>query len=75
MLSGFSANISQVNLSYALPAKWIKHIGLANARFFGQCTNVLSLYNPYPEDYRTQAAGSNVYPLLRTITFGLNAGF
>jgi TonB-linked SusC/RagA family outer membrane protein len=75
MLSGFNANISQVNLSYSVPAKWIKHIGLANARLFGQCTNVLSLYNPYPEDYRTQAAGSNVYPLLRTITFGLNAGF
>jgi TonB-linked SusC/RagA family outer membrane protein len=75
MISSFSANISQVNLSYSLPVKWIKNVGLANARLFAQCSNVLSLYNPYPLDYRTPGAATNVYPLLRTITIGLNAGF
>jgi TonB-linked SusC/RagA family outer membrane protein len=73
MLSSFSANISQVNLSYGMPVKWVKHVGLASARLFAQCTNVVSLYNPFPEDYRVSA--TNAYPLLRTITVGLNAGF
>ncbi len=74
-ISSFSWNISQVNLSYSLPARWIKHVGLANARLFGQCTNALSLYNPYPEGYRAAGSPTNAYPQLRTITFGLNAGF
>jgi len=75
MVSAFSWNIQQANLSYALPTKWIKHVGLASARLFGQCTNVLSLYNPYPDHYRTDATGLEAYPQLRTFTFGINAGF
>jgi len=74
-ISSFSWNISQANLSYALPARWIKHVGLASARLFGQCTNVAYLFNPYPEDYRAPGSAVNVYPQLRTFTIGLNAGF
>lgn len=74
-INSFSWDISQANLSYALPAVWIKHIGLANARLFAQCTNVLSLVNPYPEQYRAANSPVNAYPQLRTITLGLNAGF
>jgi len=74
-VSDFSWNISQANLSYAVPVTWVKTIGLANARIFGQCTNVLSLFNPYPDSYRTAAVGVLSYPELRTFTVGLNAGF
>ncbi|WP_158995826.1 SusC/RagA family TonB-linked outer membrane protein [Mucilaginibacter sp. L196] len=74
-VNSFNWNISQANLAYSLPVTWIKHVGLANARLFVQCTNVLSLYNPYPESYRAQASAAEGYPELRTITLGLNAGF
>jgi len=74
-VNSFNWNIQQANLSWTLPTKWIKVVGLANARIFGQCTNVLSLYNPYPDQYRTQQVGIDNYPLLRTFTFGINAGF
>lgn len=74
-INSFSWNISQANLSYTLPVKWIRHVGLANARLFTQCTNVLSLVNPYPEQYRAANSPVNAYPELRTITVGLNAGF
>ncbi len=74
-VNSFNWNIQQANLSWALPTRWIKVVGLASARLFGQCTNVLSLYNPYPDHYRTDQVGIENYPLLRTFTFGLNAGF
>jgi TonB-linked SusC/RagA family outer membrane protein len=74
-VNSFNWNIQQANMSWTLPQKWIKIVGLANARIFGQCTNVLSLYNPYPDQYRTTQVNIENYPLLRTFTFGLNAGF
>lgn len=74
-INSFSWNISQANLSYALPVNWIKHVGLANARLFVQCTNVLNLVNPYPGHYRAADSPVNSYPELRTVTLGLNAGF
>jgi len=74
-INSFQWNISQANLAYSLPTKWIKHVGLANARFFVQCSNVAYLVNPYPESYRAPGSAPNVYPELRTITLGLNAGF
>jgi TonB-linked SusC/RagA family outer membrane protein len=75
MISSFNANISQARLDYAVPVKWIKTVGLASARLFLQCSNVWSLYNPYPEDYRQTNSPLNAYPELRTITVGLSAGF
>ena len=74
-INSFSWNISQANLSYAIPANWVKHIGLASARLFAQCTNVAYLVNPYPESYRAPGSAVNVYPQERTITLGINAGF
>ena len=73
MVSGFNANISQARLDYSVPVRWIKYVGLASARLFVQCSNVLSLYNPYPYHYKVSA--TNAYPELRTISLGLNASF
>jgi len=75
MYSGFTWNISQINLGYSLPVNLIKHVGLANARLFVQCSNALNLINPYPEHYRALGSSTAVYPALRTISVGLNAGF
>lgn len=74
-INSFSWNISQANLAYSLPVNWIKHVGLSSARLFSQCTNVLYLVNPYPQSFRAPSSATNVYPTLRTITFGLNASF
>ncbi len=74
-VSAFNWNISQANFSYTLPAKWSKVIGVASARLYAQCSNVYSLFNPYPDNYRYPGSGIENYPTLRTISLGLNAGF
>lgn len=75
MVNGFNANISQVRLDYSVPVRLIKYVGLASARLFVQCTNLVSLHNPYPEDYRAASSPLSAYPQLRTYTVGLSAGF
>ncbi|MFI5157774.1 MAG: SusC/RagA family TonB-linked outer membrane protein [Sphingobacteriales bacterium] len=74
-VSSFNWNISQANLSYTIPAKWSKVIGVASARIYAQCSNVYSLFNPYPDNYRYPGSGVENYPTLRTFSIGLNAGF
>jgi len=74
-VSSFTANIQNANLSYTLPSRWIKVIGLASARLYGVCTNVLSLYNPYPDHYKVGTGSIYTYPTLRTVSIGLNASF
>jgi TonB-linked SusC/RagA family outer membrane protein len=74
-ISSFSANIQMANLSYTLPAKLTKVVGVASARLYAVCTNVLTLFNPYPDNYRDPATGFLNYPNLRTISLGLNVGF
>jgi TonB-linked SusC/RagA family outer membrane protein len=74
-VSSFNWNISQANLSYTLPVRWSKVIGVASARLYAQCSNVYSLFNPYPDNYRYPGSGIENYPTLRTFSIGLNAGF
>jgi TonB-linked SusC/RagA family outer membrane protein len=74
-VNSFSANIQNANLSYTLPSKWTKVVGVASARFYAVCTNVLSLYNPYPDHYKVGTASLYTYPTIRTISLGLNVGF
>lgn len=74
-VSSFSWDIQNVNLSYTLPQKWTKAIGVSSARIYAVSTNVLSLFNPYPDGYRDPDSGITQYPELRSISLGLNVGF
>jgi len=74
-VSSFNCNIQNINISYTLPAKWTKVVGLASARLYGVCTNVVSLFNPYPDQYKYTSGSIFTYPELRTISLGLNASF
>jgi len=74
-VSSFTANIQNANLSYTLPNQWTKVIGISSARFYAVCTNVASLYNPYPDHYKVGSGGVYTYPTLRTISLGLNVTF
>jgi TonB-linked SusC/RagA family outer membrane protein len=74
-VNSFSANIQNANVSYTLPTRWTKVIGVSSARLYVVCTNVVSLYNPYPDQYKYGSGGVYTYPMLRTVSIGLNAGF
>lgn len=71
-VSGFTWNITSANLSYTLPARWTQKWGISNARFYVVGTNLLTLYNPFPDHYRDPSTPYATYPTLRTVSFGLN---
>ncbi len=69
--SSFSCRVSNFNLSYTLPQKIANKIGFNNVKAYLIGTNPFNFYNPY--DYKDNANGSyDVFPVLRTFTFGLN---
>lgn len=72
--SSFTFRVTSLNLSYSLPQAIGKKFGFSNARVYMVGTNPFNLYNPY--DYKDNVNGSyDVFPQLKTLTFGLNVNF
>ena len=73
-----SARVALRNLTiaYALPKQLINKVGIESCRlnFTGQ--NLLSFYNPYPDNFMDPMSGEyGSYPTLRRFTLGLNVSF
>jgi hypothetical protein len=69
--SSFTFRMSNFNLAYNIPQNVTKKIGLNGAKIYVVGTNPFNFYNPY--DYKDNVNGSyDVFPVLRTFTFGLN---
>lgn len=68
-------NVTSANLSYTLPTSITSKVGIASARFYVVGTNLLSLINPFPNQYRDFQTDIYTYPGLRTFSLGLNVGF
>lgn len=70
-ISSTTFNVTNLNLSYTLPAEWVKKAGMTGARLYIVATNPFSLYNPY--SYRSPLSSSyDVYPTLKSYSLGLN---
>lgn len=60
-----------LNLSYTFPQALTKNMGFNSFKVYMSATNPFNFYNPY--DYKDNGIGSfDVYPLMRTIAFGLS---
>jgi hypothetical protein len=71
MRSGHELRMKTINISYSLPTKIAKSVGLEQCRVFTQASNLLTIINPYP--YKDASVGFwSDYPMIRTINFGLN---
>jgi TonB-dependent starch-binding outer membrane protein SusC len=66
-----------VMLSYTLPPSIVGKIKMRSLRIFAQGQNLYVWHNfqGYDPEVVTGILGGAHYPPLRTITFGLNAGF
>jgi hypothetical protein len=71
--SSFTFRVSNMNLSYTFPATITKKMGIGSLKAYVVATNPFNFYNPF--DYRDNATAYNVYPTLKTVSFGLNVGF
>lgn len=78
--------IKNVQLSYNLPKRWVKAVGVRGVTLFANATNLLTISNYYqgydPEncftssgDGVTTGAVANNYPLVKTYTFGVDIKF
>ncbi|MDD3322735.1 MAG: TonB-dependent receptor [Paludibacter sp.] len=71
---GHTLQLRNVNVSYNLPQKFAKSIGIDRFRIFFTGSNLWTIINPYP--YKDASVGFwSDYPMIRTFNFGLNLSF
>ena len=75
-VSGTRVNLNRLTLAYSLPSSITKKLGVGTCRFNVTGQNLLSLYNPYPDNFMDPMSGTyGSYPTLRKFTVGLNLSF
>ncbi len=75
-ISAATARLTRLTLAYSIPSKWTKIVGINSARINITGQNLLNFYNPYPEKFMSNMAGSyGTYPTLRKFTVGVNLSF
>lgn len=74
-ISGTRVSLNRLTLAYALPSKWVKSIGIQSCRFNVTGQNLLSFYNPYPDNFMNPMSSYDSYPTLRKVTVGINISF
>lgn len=75
-VSGTRVTLNRLTLAYTIPSKYTKKIGIASCRINITGQNLLSFYNPYPDNFMDPLSGSfNSYPSLRKFTVGVNLTF
>ena len=68
--SALRLRIINANLNYTVPKKFTDYLKITSARFVVSALNPLTLYNPF--GYKDPDSGWDNYPVLRTISFGVN---
>ncbi len=72
--NGSFCRLKNIELSYTLPEKWIRHAYMSQCRIYVNANNLVTwdhlggLTDP-------ESNGSNRYPLCRTVNFGVNVTF
>lgn len=74
-VNGTRVNLNRLTIAYALPKQIIKKLGLSSCRFNITGQNLLSLYNPYPDNFIDPQCSYGMYPKLRKFTVGVNLSF
>lgn len=64
-----------MTLAYSLPKSFVKKLNVESCRFNVTGQNLLSLFNPYPDNFMDPLTSYGSYPTLRTITMGVNVSF
>lgn len=74
-VSGARATLSRLTFAYSVPSALVKKIGLSSVRFNVTGQNLLSFYNPNPDNFMDPLTNYDSYPTLRKFTVGVNVGF
>lgn len=74
-VSGTRVTLNRLTLAYKVPEKLCKWVGISSCRFNVTGQNLLSLYNPYPDNFVDPMMSYGSYPTLRKFTIGVNVTF
>ncbi len=75
-VSGTRVSLKTITLAYSLPKSLLNKVGVEGCRFNVTGQNMLSFYNPYPDNFMDPMMGTyGNYPTLRKITLGVNVSF
>ncbi|WP_293309724.1 SusC/RagA family TonB-linked outer membrane protein [Pedobacter sp. UBA5917] len=69
-VSAFRMRMTNFQINYRIPQKVLESLKISNARVFFTAVNPVNFYNPYT--YRDSDAAFDVFPNLKTYSFGLN---
>lgn len=74
-ISSARVTLNRLTLAYTIPQNWVKKIGLQNIRINVTGQNLLSFYNPFPDNFIDPMCSFDAYPTLRKFTVGVNLTF
>lgn len=74
-VSNTRITLNRITLAYRLPSQWTKPLGIQSVRVNVTGQNILSFYNPYPDNFTDPITGFGSYPTLRKWTVGVNVSF
>ncbi len=72
--NGAFIRLKNIELSYDLPAEWIKHVGMSNCRLYVNANNLIT-WDKLDDLTDPESNGSNRYPIMKTVNFGVNVKF
>lgn len=74
-VSGTRIKLNRMTIAYKLPSSLVKKAGVQSCRLNITGQNLLSLYNPYPDNFTDPMSTYGNYPTLRKFTVGVNITF
>lgn len=74
-ISGTQVRLNNLTIAYTIPSRFTKLAGIESCRLNVTGQNLLSLYNPYPENFMDPMMSYGSYPTLRKFTIGVNLTF
>lgn len=73
--NGAYLRLKNLTLGYSLPKKLLGKAHISRLRFYASCQNLLTICDGYKGYDPETGAGSSLYPLMKTFTFGVNLDF
>lgn len=72
--NGAFIRLKNIELSYSLPEKWIRTVGMSNCRLYVNANNLVT-WDHLDGLTDPESNGSNRYPIMKTVNFGVNINF
>lgn len=74
-ISGTRWTLNNITFAYTLPKQFVNKLGVENCRLNLTGQNLLSFFNPYPDNFMDPLQSYGSYPTLRKFTLGVNLTF